>query len=175
MNTSTTLACLWCDEAVHDDGLDHTVLANGLPIHHECLTRMTAGSVAHQAKRCRCFGGRDSEELHGLTVRERAFLAAALFNFRQGRAATRSDPLRVRPALHIIDLDVAAFARHAASKLHQLDACNSMSGSLSMLAMQRGEAGVDSPLRTLRQMIGAGLLGYLSWICRPTKRADNGA
>lgn len=50
-------------------------------VHEECLVRMILGSVAHQKRTCRCYGGSDHDEL-GLTKREAARLAAA-YHFSQ--------------------------------------------------------------------------------------------
>lgn len=39
--------------------------------HHECITRVTLGSVGHQRQRCPCYGGCE-EDPPGMTVREAA-------------------------------------------------------------------------------------------------------
>lgn len=69
--------CLYCAEqfAAGDIG---TVEAAGA-FHYECRLRMVIGSVAHQQRRCVCFGGDDHDLPDGMTVREEAIAAARLW------------------------------------------------------------------------------------------------
>jgi hypothetical protein len=62
--------CEYCDEliAVGDDGV---ILVGGTILHRECNFRMIIGSVAHQEKRCSCFGGNAAHD-DGMTRREGA-------------------------------------------------------------------------------------------------------
>jgi len=52
--------------------------SRGVPLHTECLIRMSVGSVAHQQKTCSCFGG-TGEDPPTMTTREAAKAAALLF------------------------------------------------------------------------------------------------
>jgi hypothetical protein len=77
--------CGWCREPIEeaDNGLliphverNYTMER---PHHIECFIRETAGSVAHQLRRCKCFGGGDRGEMEeGMTKREAARQAARL-------------------------------------------------------------------------------------------------
>jgi hypothetical protein len=67
-------ACAWCEEriAINDHGL---ILSGGVePLHHECFIRQVVGSVAHQQRRCSCYGGHD-EDPPDLSRRDAARLA----------------------------------------------------------------------------------------------------
>lgn len=72
--------CVYCDEtiAVGDDGW---ILHDGAVLHRECNLRGVIGSVAHQQKRCSCFGGDDEED--GMTRREGARAALDYFEGRR--------------------------------------------------------------------------------------------
>jgi hypothetical protein len=81
-------SCLWCEEAI-DEG-DSGVM---IPVvdslermeghwgayHRECYLRSIVGSVAHQRRRCSCYGG-DGEDDPSLTKREAAHAAAEEFD-----------------------------------------------------------------------------------------------
>jgi hypothetical protein len=60
-------------------GDDGWILHGGSVLHRECNLRGIIGSVAHQQKRCSCFGGTDSDEEDGMTRRERAQAAMDYF------------------------------------------------------------------------------------------------
>ncbi len=65
MNLMTTPLCGHCEEPL----LPGEDIRKGL--HIECMTRLVLGSVAHQQRRCGCFGGTEQEDPH-LTKREAA-------------------------------------------------------------------------------------------------------
>jgi hypothetical protein len=69
--------CIHCGEPVTEQDRRFTY-ANGPVVHAECDLRAIAGSVGHQLGRCSCFGG-DEEDPPGMTKREAARAAAALF------------------------------------------------------------------------------------------------
>jgi hypothetical protein len=73
--------CLYCCETIviGDDGW---ILVDGTVLHRECSLRSVIGSVAHQEKRCSCFGGRGDDKEDGMTRREGAQAAMEYF---QGR------------------------------------------------------------------------------------------
>lgn len=54
----------------HFESLDRWILQ---PMHRECFIRNIFGSIAHQEKRCSCFGGEDSDP-DGISQREAAKL-----------------------------------------------------------------------------------------------------
>jgi hypothetical protein len=86
--------CGWCKEAIVDG--DQGLLIPGFdgsfdpsksrqeykaimtPFHRECNLRQIIGSLAHQQKRCSCYGGTDEDE-PGMTLRESAKAAANFF------------------------------------------------------------------------------------------------
>lgn len=83
--------CLFCKEAIKEgdqgmlmpyialDPSRQEVMARlAVPVHLECLLRQAYGSVAHQQRRCACFGG-DGEDHPGLTKREAAKAAVAYY------------------------------------------------------------------------------------------------
>jgi hypothetical protein len=79
--------CAWCDEPFRVGDQIRSIPSDpslgGLQLFHlECLTRMTAGSVGHQNKRCHCFGGTE-EDPEGMSKREAAIAAHALFTCRR--------------------------------------------------------------------------------------------
>ncbi len=74
-------ACRYCDEAVQS-GDDGWVYIDGTIMHQECHLRGIIGSVAHQEKRCSCFGGKGSDEEDGMTRREGARAAMRHFESR---------------------------------------------------------------------------------------------
>jgi len=74
-------ACVYCDEliAVGEDGW---IYDNGSVHHRECQFRAVVGSVAHQQKRCSCFGGNGTDKEDGMTRREGA---QAALDYHEGR------------------------------------------------------------------------------------------
>jgi len=70
--------CDYCEEVVAA-GEDGFILDSGTILHRECFMRGFTGSVAHQEKRCSCFGGTDDDEVDGMTRREGARAAMAYF------------------------------------------------------------------------------------------------
>lgn len=83
--------CGWCEEAIveGDKGLIMDAMleegATTLPYHKECFARSIFGSVGHQEKKCHCFGG-NTEDPEGMTRREAAKAACALWEATYGRA-----------------------------------------------------------------------------------------
>jgi hypothetical protein len=71
--------CAWCGEVILEGeataiklvGCDHR-------FHRECMLRSIVGSVAHQTRRCSCYGGTEDDP-PGLTKREAARKAFELF------------------------------------------------------------------------------------------------
>jgi hypothetical protein len=60
----TEVVCLYCQEPVLEtDRQETTTIARKdgasevQTVHYECLARSILGSVAHQQKRCSCYGG----------------------------------------------------------------------------------------------------------------------
>jgi hypothetical protein len=70
--------CVYCDEpiAMGDDGF---IYAGGDTMHRECHLRGVIGSVAHQQKRCSCYGGNGNGEEEGMTRRQDAQAALEYF------------------------------------------------------------------------------------------------
>ncbi len=100
-----TLLCIYCNEPLDQGDLPiaeghHDTRRGDLPcvphdptlfgpggaagctsnLHRECFFRILGGSVAHQLKRCACYGGEDAGDPPGMTLREGA--RAALREFR---------------------------------------------------------------------------------------------
>lgn len=80
------LTCLHCDEpldSVRDDdpfaGLFDAVCCGGKTrmVHRACMVRRVAGSVAHQVRKCSCYG--HAEESEPGSRRDAAIRAAALY------------------------------------------------------------------------------------------------
>jgi hypothetical protein len=81
------MLCRWCEE-----NIEELKIAKRLPriyidctkttefdyYHMECLVRSIIGSVAHQDRRCPCYGGVDGEP-EDLTKRENAISAYQYF------------------------------------------------------------------------------------------------
>jgi hypothetical protein len=63
--------CVYCEEQVviGDDGW---IYNDGSVHHRECHFRAIVGSVAHQQRRCSCYGGTGSDHDDGMTRREGA-------------------------------------------------------------------------------------------------------
>jgi hypothetical protein len=59
--------------------------------HRECFLRAIVGSVGHQTGQCSCFGGTE-EDPPGLTRRQKAQAALALFDLKLGTIARRYVP-----------------------------------------------------------------------------------
>jgi hypothetical protein len=82
----TCAPCGRCGEPITrgDSGYAIPCLGEPLlvPYHRECFMRMTIGSVAHQQKKCFCFGG-VGEDDPALTSREAALAAVAYFERRK--------------------------------------------------------------------------------------------
>jgi len=74
-------SCTICSEPLLDTDPDgHYAIAGGKqPVHVACLIRSTSGSVAHQSRRCSCFGGTDLDLPEGMSVREEAIGAWKYF------------------------------------------------------------------------------------------------
>lgn len=70
--------CTHCEEpvGVSDNGW---ILCDGSVFHAECILRMVIGSVAHQQRRCSCYGGTASDDEDGMSQRESARAAAQYF------------------------------------------------------------------------------------------------
>jgi hypothetical protein len=64
-------------------------------MHTECAIRAIFGSVAHQRRDCSCYGGKDAEELVGLSKREAAQLALVEFS-KHAQALIKQSPMRER-------------------------------------------------------------------------------
>lgn len=75
VDTPVGETCIHCGElvAADDDGWHY---ANGPAAHRECYLRAIVGSVAHQQRRCSCYGGSDKDE-DGMTHRQAARAAMA--------------------------------------------------------------------------------------------------
>ena len=74
--------CDWCEEPI---AAAHVAIPHhGTPgklwsyFHHECFVRSYAGSVAHQERRCSCFGGAGEDD-PTLTTHQAAQAAFELF------------------------------------------------------------------------------------------------
>jgi hypothetical protein len=68
--------CLLCEEAVAQGDIG-TINFAGQVTHYECSMRDMVGSVAHQLRRCSCYGGSDEEDPPEMTWRQAARLALA--------------------------------------------------------------------------------------------------
>ncbi len=81
--------CFHCEEPIapSDSGkMVHCVQLRGhalRPIHRNCFLRGVFGSLGHQNKTCRCFGGKDEGE-DGMTKRQAADAAVGLWFLRNG-------------------------------------------------------------------------------------------
>jgi hypothetical protein len=81
--------CIFCEEAIEetDSGVMVSSWDKGaaefirVPLHVDCHIADAVGSVAHQQKRCRCYGGIEEhdEDNWGLSRREAAKAAVAYF------------------------------------------------------------------------------------------------
>jgi hypothetical protein len=74
--------CICCDELIAaDDAIRY--MANGDPLHWECMCRLVLGSVAHQERRCHCYiPGSTEEDPAGLTKRQAAQAALDTYRIR---------------------------------------------------------------------------------------------
>ncbi len=70
--------CLYCGEAIAEGEPFRPVNEGADRLHPECMIRMVAGSVGHQMRACRCFGGNEDDP-KGASKREGALAAAAVF------------------------------------------------------------------------------------------------
>jgi hypothetical protein len=70
--------CNYCTE-LFQLGDDGWVLHDGSKFHTECNLRMVVGSVAHQEKRCSCYGGNGSDVEDSMSKREGAKAAMEAF------------------------------------------------------------------------------------------------
>ena len=76
MATLTARPCPICEEAITDADVDgFRPMAPGRTAHAACLLRLTVGSVAHQEKRCSCYGGPSPERPDDFSFREDALAA----------------------------------------------------------------------------------------------------
>jgi len=76
----TTLTCPMCNEPLlPTDPDNHCGIGDGKVVHGACLIRSIAGGVAHQDKRCSCFGGTDPHRAEGMSDREDALAAWKFF------------------------------------------------------------------------------------------------
>ena len=74
--------CIWCDEPI--GALDMGTIDNGGSItHYECLMRSVLGSSGHQLGNCFCCGGVGPGDPVGLTRRQAAVHAVAVWNRKQ--------------------------------------------------------------------------------------------
>lgn len=81
--------CLYCQEAIGkgDCGVmmpvakvgRTTYIGSREAIHRECEIRNVIGSVGHQTRKCRCFGGNESDP-PGMTKRQAAIAACEVFD-----------------------------------------------------------------------------------------------
>lgn len=78
--------CARCGEFIRSTDEGYAIPVLGEPLlaayHRECFMRMTIGSVAHQQKKCFCFGGAGEDD-PALTSREAALAAVAYFERRK--------------------------------------------------------------------------------------------
>lgn len=72
--------CVMCQEAVKEGDIG-TINFAGQIIHYECGLRSVVGSVAHQLRRCSCYGG-SWEDPPEMSAREAAVAAARLHDAR---------------------------------------------------------------------------------------------
>jgi hypothetical protein len=86
--TPVGVKCLYCIEAIQmgDDGW---IYSSGQAVHSECNLRMIVGSVAHQQRRCSCFGGSGSDGEDGMTRRQAAIAACEHFERHPRQPAVR--------------------------------------------------------------------------------------
>jgi hypothetical protein len=79
------LRCANCEEPILEgEALDPAEFGPAAHnFHRECLIRMVAGSYGHQIGQCSCYGGA-LDDPPGLTTRQAAKVAAALFMFLSG-------------------------------------------------------------------------------------------
>lgn len=82
IDTPTMAPCARCGEYIRssDDGFAVPVMGEPLlaAYHRACFMRGIIGSVAHQEKRCSCFGG-TGEDDPNLTMRQAAEAAVKLW------------------------------------------------------------------------------------------------
>jgi hypothetical protein len=69
-------ACVHCLEDVREDEPYCEINDGASRVHPECMLRMVAGTIAHQERRCSCYGGTDDGDPPGMTGREAALQAA---------------------------------------------------------------------------------------------------
>lgn len=76
--------CLYCHEPIEkgDDGFMIPYVGEVIkevPYHRECQMRSILGSVAHQQRRCTCFGGSGTDHDDGMRPRDGARAALRYF------------------------------------------------------------------------------------------------
>ncbi len=69
--------CADCDEPFAEGDSGIWLNNDTLPQHLECFMRQILGSVAHQRKRCACYGGPEEEDMPGFSPRQAALAAFA--------------------------------------------------------------------------------------------------
>lgn len=75
--------CLWCDEPIEAGERGYFYSGTEPPaIHYACFVRQIIGSVAHQQRRCTCFGGHE-EDPPGISKRQAARLALLMWDARR--------------------------------------------------------------------------------------------
>ena len=73
------IVCVHCGEEILPEEKFPWFHPNLRCVHRECHIRMVAGSIAHQSRKCSCFGGKDRDENPKLTIRQNAKAAMDYF------------------------------------------------------------------------------------------------
>ncbi|MGZ8317534.1 MAG: hypothetical protein ACXWVD_00395 [Telluria sp.] len=77
-DTPVGALCMLCNETVAEGDIGNIDEA-GNAMHYECQMRGVIGSVAHQEKRCSCYGGTEPDLPDGMTRRQAALAAVRLW------------------------------------------------------------------------------------------------
>jgi hypothetical protein len=75
--TPEDAVCYWCEEPIRLG--DNGVLIRRIALHMECHVRSVVGSVNHQEGNCACHGKSEPEDPPGMSTREAAKAAMALW------------------------------------------------------------------------------------------------
>ena len=82
------IICVLCDEEILYEERHPLLHLELRRAHRECNMRMFVGSVAHQSRRCSCFGGKVRDENPKLTIRQNAQAAMDYFLDFRNKIAT---------------------------------------------------------------------------------------
>ena len=82
------IICVHCGEEILFEERHPLLHLEHRRAHRECHMRMVVGSIAHQSRKCSCFGGKAQDENPKLTIRQNAKAAMDYFLYIRNKIAT---------------------------------------------------------------------------------------